>query len=186
MIFFRKSLGPLPSMGGLLLVTAAHVPPSPPPQGPAPTWEDIAENKFNYLLMMTDPLRNCDMDVHTKAGSCSCGRGQRLCKMGTRGGTSDIDGYRCLGCEKQWWFHPYAEGLACFLWDGEFRSRVPTHMWLLWMCDASIPFGNDYYEILTRTGGSMNPKQYYWPPKESCPGFTTEWPHGMLNHRYGA
>jgi hypothetical protein len=112
--------------------------------------------------------------------------------MGPRTVTVEGTGFRCLGCNKCWWFHPLPHtnppsdhSLMVFLWDDEINCRVPISTWMDWMADPRIPCGDEWFEI---TGERYRPcvaTARFAPPREPCPGYVLPWPYGILGIMYG-
>lgn len=159
-----------------------------------PTWDDLRHNRMNNLyFMVLDPLRNDRSTFHTYAGDCfsSC-TSRDIVKMGDGFSTAAGTGFCCRTCCKCWWFHPLPcrldndpASLSAFLWDDEYKSRVPTDMWLRWLCDSRVERGVYYYQVEDANYHPVVPARSFTPPKEPCPGYTTNWPEGILNFTYG-
>jgi hypothetical protein len=66
-----------------------------------------------------------------------------------------------------------------FLWDDEYKARVPTALWLRWICDGGVLRGDYFFRREDSNWNLVEPPQYYSPPSDPCPGYVTKWPEGV-------
>jgi hypothetical protein len=189
----RSSLNPQPNAAGPLrhFVTLFLI-----PFQVHPTWDELQSNRMdNLYFMVLDPLANDAHSFRTYAGDCECNKDNTeslIVRMGKGFSTVEGTGFRCRNCNKCWWFHPLPcrrdndpLSISAFLWDEEYRCRVPTSIWLRWLCSESVKRGNYFYQVEDANWRPISPPQVYAPPPGSCPGYTTPWPAGLLNFTFG-